>query len=198
MLSGLIPSTFFQPSTIPTKVLVPFPHGPSSFWLWLWHWHWHGMAWHGKCPPHVYQPANTHPLSHSQTGSSLILFLSSPTSSDISPGAPPFHAQSHHRSECFVDLPHQCLVMPRAGTSLRHTQSINNARQPDRSPAPRPPRQPASCQLPTHRPSRPVPCPDRSTIAISASRFRYCRSWVICLMPSGPSWSGQEPVGHLA
>jgi hypothetical protein len=33
--------------------------------------------------------------------------------------------------------------------------------------------------------------PDRSPSAIPVSRFRYCRSWVICLMPSGPSWSGR-------
>lgn len=77
-----------------------------------------------------------------------------------------------------------------AGTSLRHTRSISvrNSQTGLRLRG-----HPASLPA-ANSPSfaRPVSYPDRSSIAISVSRFRYCRSWVICLMPSGPSWSRQS------
>lgn len=89
------------------------------------------------------------------------------------------------RSAC---LPHRSLILSGlARHSVTHSQPA--AARPVSGSAATPP----ACQLPTHRPlPDPFHAPDRSSIAISASRFRYCRSWVICLMPSGPSWSRQS------
>lgn len=137
-------------------------------------------------------------MSHCQTASPLFLFFgSSPTSSsrylvffmptDITVG------ESSELSFP-VDLPHQCLVMSELA---RHSVTHNNqpttgsqtglrlrALTPARLPA-------ANSPFLSHFPD-PVSSPDRSSIAISVSRFRYCRSWVICLMPSGPSWGRQS------
>ena len=88
----------------------------------------------------------THPtvLSHCQTATSLILslFCTLQQAVDISSL---FHAHSHHsreRASSPVDLPHQCLIVFGLGhVTASHTV---NHQQPDRSPAPRPPRQLAS------------------------------------------------------
>lgn len=146
-------------------------------------------------------------MSHCQTASPLFLF-GGPLPQAVVLGrylvrrVPFLHAHRHDswRVERVVFPRRSASSVPRhvgAGTSLRHTHQSTNDRQSDRSPAPRltpaslPSLPAANSPFLSHFPD-PVSSPDRSSIAISVSRFRYCRSWVICLMPSGPSWSRQS------
>lgn len=87
----------------------------------------------------------------------------------------PRHVRAWHVTPSHTTINHQQAVRPVSGSAPTPPASLPAANSPF---------------LP-HVPD-PVSSPDRSSIAISVARFRYCRSWVICLMPSGPSWSRQS------
>lgn len=143
------------------------------------------------------QPTNTSHCRVSLSDSNrfdpfFVLYSPSPTSSrHLVPFSMPIATTIASESLC-VDLPHQCLIVSGLGARHSVTQSIINSQTGLRLRA-HPASLPAA-NSPFLLPDLPDPshAPDRSSIAISVSRFRYCRSWVICLMPSGPPWSRQS------